>query len=343
MIQPTSDYIALIRHFTHTPSKHIVYAYVEGNDDIAFWTYALRTFGNTSKYEFRITTNKKAEATFQQKHRSSAQASEGDVEAPNGKGVILSMAGLGENKIVCVDADMDLIVDNYSQWTNVVRNGAFIITTTYYSVENVLSSPQFIEGLISKLGLPLSEARQYTTDLENLGMSCSRLISYGMNYKSHSVGTYFTMVAKILNSWKTSISVPAQIQRIDKIIGNLNNVEEASLSSNSNRLTATGYKDKDRWALIRGHNLYTGFVRPWIISRINKLWSQKISLFVDSYNGDSKNKSSAIKDYKKQLFSGLGTFRNFFDAIDNQFYSNDNVHPAWLPKHTKDKIVNLFS
>lgn len=97
-----SEYIQRLKSFAKDRTRDYVLVYVEGEDDIAFWTHALSQLGNQTKFQFVVTTNKKA------------VLGGGDT---NGKVELLKMENLGSNKVVCVDADFDLLIDNYSAYT----------------------------------------------------------------------------------------------------------------------------------------------------------------------------------------------------------------------------------
>lgn len=91
----TSKWIKATAVFGHTPSKIPVQMYVEGDDDVMFWKEAVKPY--QTKYDIKVVTNK------------AVNPDEG-----NGKSKLLSMEGLCKEKVVAVDADFDLIIDNYS-------------------------------------------------------------------------------------------------------------------------------------------------------------------------------------------------------------------------------------
>ena len=115
----SGDWIRATAYFGHTPHLVPVLLFVEGDDDVPLWTEAVKPY--RSKYDIRVVTNKAVNPTEE-----------------NGKTKLLTMDGLCSNKLVAVDADYDLLVDNYSDYTNDVRTGQFVVNTTWYSVENIL-------------------------------------------------------------------------------------------------------------------------------------------------------------------------------------------------------------
>lgn len=115
----SGDWIRATAFFGHTPQLIPVLLFVEGDDDVPMWTEAVKPY--RGKYDIRVVTNKAVNPAEE-----------------NGKTKLLKMDGLCSNKLVAVDADYDLLVDDYSDYTNDVRTGQFVVNTTWYSVENIL-------------------------------------------------------------------------------------------------------------------------------------------------------------------------------------------------------------
>ena len=115
----TSDWIRATGFFGHTPNRISVSLFVEGDDDVPLWREAIKPY--QGKYDIRVTTNKMV-----------------NPDDGNGKNMLLSMKGLGASKVVAVDADYDLLIDNYSANTEMVRSGKYVVNTTWYSLENIL-------------------------------------------------------------------------------------------------------------------------------------------------------------------------------------------------------------
>ena len=115
----TSDWIRATGFFGHTPNRISVSLFVEGDDDVPLWREAIKPY--QGKYDIRVTTNKMV-----------------NPDEGNGKNMLLSMKGLGASKVVALDADYDLLIDNYSANTEMVRSGKYVVNTTWYSLENIL-------------------------------------------------------------------------------------------------------------------------------------------------------------------------------------------------------------
>ena len=161
-----SKYIQQLKLFAKDRKRDFVFVYVEGDEDIGFWDYALNQFGNQTKFQFLVSTNKKS--VF-------------GGEDTNGKDVLLRMQNLGPNKIVCVDADLDLIVDDYSVHTYKVREDDYVVNTTYYSIENILASEFFYVPLSRNLKI-IEPIETYKNMLRWISLACLDIFLLLLSY-----------------------------------------------------------------------------------------------------------------------------------------------------------------
>lgn len=326
----TSDYIGRLRHFALDRTHEPVMAYVEGDDDIHFWESALNGFGNTSKFQFRVVTNKMACASS-------------DPNAPNGKNVLLNMKKLGNNKIVCVDADWDLLIDGYSDKTGFVRTNAFVINTTYYALENVLASPEFHESLMGRLGLP-SARNEYERLLVWVSRLCEQIFILMMSYAkidSHDRKFWFTDFGNCINQIRESElgnegKLECYKHKWEKEEAALLEAQAVPMDEAQQNLVDKGYAVEKLWNIMRGHNLYTAIIRPWIMHKY-KVWkAEQIKTYINDHGTEE------LEVFKTSLGQRLGTYATLDETIDFYFYHNE-PNPIWLPEATRNKIVSLFS
>lgn len=336
-VTPTSNYISKIKHYTHTPSKEVVYAYVEGDEDVPFWEYALTTFGNTSNYDFQVTTNKKA---VDESNRDTVANSQGTLNGTdsiigNGKAVVLSMSGFGKNKIACVDADFDTIVEGYSEFTDMIRHNKYIFNTTYYSLENVLASPQFMEGLMQKLNIA-SFYNEYLSILYDLSTSCSNLVPFIMCFKVRDNRPWKSYLSKAIGNWNFQLLGAQHRKAIISMFHTEFAIYKEKIIQNECLLVLSSIHVDDYWQLIRGHNLWDCIVSRWLMMKVNYVWSQKITSFAKSHN------KKEIEEYKQSLFNQFGKqYSTYKEMIKDLFYTNVPTNP-WLPDKTEKQIKNLF-
>jgi len=320
-----SEYIQLLNSFTKD-DRILVQAYVEGDDDVEFWTHALNQIGNQKKFRFMVSTNKKSIK-----------------EGANGKVILLNMENLGPNKIVCVDADLDLIIDNYSAHTQKIRENKYIINTTYYSIENILSSREFYTSLaqLLKIEEPISI---YQKSLKWVSLTCVDIFLLLLSYSKENSQNRsfwfkdFASCLKKISLKDIGISSKSQSYKNNwsEKYQSLLDIKKEEISIIHKNLNNAGYADDQFYVLMRGHDLYEIIIKPWIKNKVNLAINRKIEIF------KSTNQNVKIHEYKDSLFNELGSYKSVKEAIDSHFYKNKPV-PLVLPKQTETKISSLFS
>lgn len=323
-----SEYIQRLKSFAKDRIRNYVYVYVEGDDDVAFWTYALNQLGNQAKFQFFVSTNKKA--VFGE-------------NGTNGKDVLLRMKNLGPNKIVCVDADLDLLIDNYSVHTNKVRKFDYVVNTTYYSIENILSSGDFYLSLAQSLKIE-APIFAYQELLRWISLTCLDLFLLLLSYSKENNAKrafWFKDFASCLDEISledlgdTSKSQLYKNKWIARYKFQLN-VKQNEILTIHKDLNNAGFADEQFYALMRGHDLYNSIIRPWIKDKVNQAINRKLDNFKEAHKGEE------IKIYRSSLFQELGKHQGLKEAIDFHFYNN-KPYPLVLPNQTATKISVLFS
>ena len=323
-----SDYIQRLKLFAKDRTRDYVSVYVEGEDDVDFWTYAFNQLGNQTKFQFVVTTNKKAVWGG---------------GTTDGKAELLKMGNLGPNKIVCVDADFDLLIDDYSAYTQKIRENAYVVHTTYYSIENILSGWEFYASLSQSLKIKESMV-VYQEQLKWISLTCRDIFLLLLSYskkdeKSRLFG--FDDFSNCLNGIYTndigdfskSQSYRAKWNQQYASLFDARNVEISTIHADLNN---AGYADEQFYALMRGHDLYNSLIKPWIEKIIKQTINEKIRVFKESHQG------TEIREYKDNLFKEFGTHKGLKEVIDFHFYHNKPV-PLTLPNQTVIKISALFS
>ncbi|WP_018462807.1 DUF4435 domain-containing protein [Segatella paludivivens] len=167
----TKDYIYNTKYFREQNTLIPVKVLVEGDDDIEFWKRILSKY---NKYNFSIATNKVID-------------SKGATTTHNGKDALMKWASqLCENFIICVDADYDLVIDNYHVYTNTLRDDKYIINTVYYSIENVLCHPDNLSKIEKEL-TKNDSSFDYQNFLEQLSFSIYDLLLLFVAAKNESI------------------------------------------------------------------------------------------------------------------------------------------------------------
>lgn len=327
----TSDFIGHLKYFALDRTRDIVKVYVEGESDICFWESALNALGDSSKYRFDVVTYKLDNKSL-------------EFDAPNGKYALVKMHEiLGKNRIVCVDADWDLLIDGYSIYSDVLRHNKYIINTTYYSLENVLLSPEFHASLMHKLNME-EERTEYINLLNWISRLCKNIFFLMLTYvqkDSHGRVFWFNEFSKCING--ICVNDLGREDRISHymckwnvLLGSNFSEQKELIEQKQKILTDKGYAVEDLWKFMRGHNLYASVVRPWIKRKVTCDIERKLT------NYRKKNGNEDIKEYRKGLYAALGDFKSVEEAIDFSFYRNFS-DPVWLPDEMRCKIISLYA
>lgn len=293
----TSDWIKATGFFGHTPERVSVSLFVEGDDDVPLWEEAVRPY--QSKYDIRVITNKMVNPM------------EG-----NGKAVLLSMSELGPSKVVAVDADNDLLIDNYSSYTDKVRKGDYVVNTTWYSIENIL--------LQKTKSIPLLES--FSRSSKKWFLDYLHKLANGM----HDNNVRMDKFGEILNGMN--------IQKL-AATGDFSSLNDMACDGDSSdkdileqRLIDMGCDEFNLWKAMRGHNLWNTLVKP----NEERLLNAQIKVITDQQiaEGKSFDRNAAMNQ--------LGIYTSVKDYLEGAFYS-ENLDKVSMPKETRAKLDYLFS
>ena len=222
----TSKWIKATAVFGHTPSKIPVQMYVEGDDDVMFWKEAVKPY--QTKYDIKVVTNKAV-----------------NPDNGNGKSKLLSMEGLCKEKVVAVDADFDLIIDNHSTYTDMVRNSPFVVNTTWHSVENILLQKTDYISLVELFSMASWELYTYYLATVVAKKEPRPIKHYG-EMISH-FGVQKCASKKNYTKFKTAYKAE------------LNNEIESHKEVSEQikeKLIQLGYNESNIWKVTRGHYLW---------------------------------------------------------------------------------------
>ncbi len=291
----TSDWIRATGFFGHTPHRISVSLFVEGDDDVPLWVEAVKPYQD--KYDIRVTTNKMV-----------------NPDEGNGKDKLLSMQGLGTSKVVAVDADYDLLIDNYSANTELVRTGEFVVNTTWYSLENILMQKTH--------SIPLLES--FSESSIGWFMDYLQKVSEGIY---NSPARKFGKILANLNIQKLAASGD-----FSALKGVYSNEGITNMETIGNRLSEMDCAGRNLWKVMRGHNLWNTIVKPdeerLINERIKEITDQQVA------EGNPFDRIAAMNQ--------LGIYTRVKDFVEVEFYNN-NLDGISIPAETRSKLDSLFS
>ena len=292
----TSEWIKATAVFGHTPSKIPVQMYVEGDDDVMFWKEAVKPY--QTKYDINVVTNKAV-----------------NPEQGNGKSMLLSMEGLGKEKVVAVDADFDLIVDEYSTYTNMVRNSPFVVNTTWHSVENILLQKTDYISLVELFSMASWElytyylatvvAKEEPRPIKHYGEMLSQFGVQKCACQKNYTKFETAYKAELNNAIESHKEVSAQIKE---------------------KLVQLGYNETNIWKVTRGHYLWDMIVKPQFVAGV-----------VNKINQGIQGNPKSIGQVK----NSMGITKDVRSYADEWFYNND-MNNINVPTETRAKLNSMF-
>lgn len=292
----TSKWIKATAVFGHTPSKIPVQMYVEGDDDVMFWKEAVKPY--QTKYDIKVVTNK------------AVNPDEG-----NGKSKLLSMEGLCKEKVVAVDADFDLIIDNYSTYTDMVRNSSFVVNTTWHSVENILLQKTDYISLVELFSMASWElytyylatvvAKKEPRPIKHYGEMLSQFGVQKCACQKNYTKFETTYKAELNNAIESYKEVSAQIKE---------------------KLVQLGYNETNIWKVTRGHYLWDMIVKPQFVAGV-----------VNKINQGIQGNPKSIGQVK----NSMGITKDVRSYADEWFYNND-MNNINVPTETRAKLNSMF-
>lgn len=297
----TSEWIKATAAFGHSPSRIPVQMYVEGNVDVMFWKEAVKPY--QTKYNIKVVTNKTV-----------------NPDKGNGKSMLLSMEGLCKEKVVAVDADFDLIIDEYSRYTDMVRNCPFVVNTTWHSIENILLQNTDYIHLVEQFSLASWDLYVYYLATIESKEELRPIKHYG------ELITHFG-VQKCANSVNfTEFKTAYRTE--------LNNAIESHKESSEKikkKLAMLGYDQHSIWKITRGHYLWDMIVKPQMVNDIKKKINQGIQ---------AQRNAGGTAD-RVQVMNNMGITQDVMRHVDAKFYYD--MSNITVPAETHSKLDAMFS
>ena len=256
------DYISNTQFFRRKNTLIPVKVLVEGNDDIEFWKNVCSKY---DKYNVSVATNKVANRNELIEH--------------NGKDALMKWAPqLCDNFIICVDADYDLIIDNYHSYTMELRTNKYIINTVYYSIENILCNASNLTKIEKDVTM-IESSFDYKDFLECFSVTISDLLLLLIASKTSSIENNASCdflvkdFKKVVNGLKFHNSTYKQNFESfshkylnDNKLKVLFNKYEKEMNTTNELLRGYNYTDRDAYKLIQGHFLFDKIVEYTLYS-----------------------------------------------------------------------------
>ncbi len=279
----TYDYANASRLMHSSSAKIDVRVYVEDEGDIMFWRQFCSSFNKNYTFKFSVYhCNGKDQAG---KDNIMMAVKNGDLQ-------------LHPCSLICLDADYDLIIDNYHPYTGILRRDSHVLTTHWYSIENLKADPLHLSTFYNCCTLSMNCSIDFNSIVREISMTyydlLLRLILCQSNEKlkqRYSVATFGDDLKKCTFDNKNHVSgdtrryVAERINSLEPIIAKYG----PKLGEISNILKNEGIEPENCYRMIKGHHWIDNVIVPLLLP-----------LIVEEYKKMVKKKIKGIEEVEKQ-------------------------------------------
>ena len=291
-------YIKTAGLFRSPRAKPYLYVYVESEEDVLFW----RVFWDRYETYYYIIIS-----PVQIPNRTD------DTEcAICGKDYSISLAMKGQltlnsSSFICVDADYDWFIDDYHAYTEFLRNNKFIITTYWYSIENIQCHPINLHRYFFDLTFASECKYDFKKVMGNASELYSELFLICLVSLSKKDNQYKLVhgddsFANDLKNIKYNNSEVVQetidfVHEKEKRLQPYKRENIALYSEIRDKLTARGFTPDNYYLIMQGHAIAEGVVRH-LFGDICKMMHTEY--FEKQTNVELKNKHQKLIDLSSQ-------------------------------------------
>lgn len=254
-------------------SRPEVIIYVEGLDDIPFWTECLQPY--MRKYRFSIDVFRKPDGCVADGKRHLLES--------------VDVSALGPNLLVAVDADYDWIIDDYrpsatcASYSRLIRDNDFVLHTYLYSIENYKCHSACVPGLIAKASAvaPRMECEEYFSEYSKAvaELFLAHLVSMELCDMVYPLGAFCSDLDKVRFGFnplaiteKGRQCVNARLKALESYRRN----HSAEISAFRGKLRARGFCDSDYYLLFKGHSVANTVTKRTLQAVVLQMRRQKI-------------------------------------------------------------------
>lgn len=241
--------IELGRHFGDEVALPKLLVLVEDDDDKQFWHAVFSScvgdrYSSVDVWPLRDAANNGYDQVD----------SSGATLTATGKDALMKVRGLGKSKMIAVDADYDLFVDDNHTYTERLRSEKYVQYTTYHSIENhLLDNPLFLS--LTELYTLCNHVEPYI-----YGIVGEMLLHVQKqhNAQPHTHAITVDLLRSALGSLQFAPStLETDIQNsLIKGIGNLHPSTLQMYNDAAHLCAIHGYGLHNIWQIVQGHTLY---------------------------------------------------------------------------------------
>lgn len=305
----SSKYIAKANLFRKV---NTIQVYVEDIEDNAFWRFFLQPYEKIHNVQFKISTLRDKQKTLA------------------GKCSLLSKFDdekLGKNLWLCIDSDYDDLIEGYNAFSERITKNKYIITTWWYSIENLKCQPELLTNNLLKVTLsdiPEDDICKVMNDLsqklkipfilllvmreqhdKRYKMSDFQQLLSSIRFKEGMIDD--AILSDLLSRWnlKNSDCITQYSQKIQKWEG---------------KLSRLGFSSEDYFQLYNGHHLLDYVAISLLKDKADRLRTQQKSNIRNGSDAADR-KQTLLKEYDNKTCRGLSVHQRIEQLINdnNQF------------------------
>ena len=317
----TYAYASTSKLMRSSKTKTEIRVYVEDEGDIMFWRQLLSSYDEL--YDFKI---------------SVFHCNDRDL---SGKDCI--MKAVREGKLIlhsymlaCLDADYDLIIDDYHTYTNVLRTNPYVITTHWYAIENIKADPEHLSEYYNYCTLSDNCSIDFHSIVEDISVAYYELLlrliicqSKDALKKQFTIDTFGDDLKECTYDDKNQILATAhsyiatRINALDTILSTYTH----EFAATKKRLQENGIMPKNCYRMIKGHHWIDVIVIPLMTKLVDKEYQKMVNKKLSGIPSDStyrEQRQQITEHYNNNI--GIRDFNEVGIKARIARLINDHIH-----------------
>lgn len=285
-----------VKYSNNLRKREVIQVYVEDEIDKVFWYAYLNQYEDLYNCSFRISTLQDRNKTLK------------------GKASLLSIKhkeDLGHNMWLCVDSDYDEIVKGFSDFSERILHDDYVITTFWYSIENLKCTPDLLELNILKASLADECDVEIGRILQKISILYKNIFYLLLEMKEKHDKRF-----KIDDFCQCLSYVSFKNAELDEssIINNLNKWKQDHISLFQQygkrfnhwkgKLENLGFKETDYYQLYQGHGLFKNIAIPLVKYFAYRYRSNEITKIVNGADKKAR-KDDLVNEYYNNTFTSV--------------------------------------
>ena len=300
-----SSFVSLSNKFR---KKEVILVYVEDEIDKVFWLSFLLPFELIYNVEFHVCVIRDRDKTLKGKASVLSYKKESD---------------LGRNLWICIDSDYDELVKDFSAYTNFIRRNKYIITTWWYSIENLKCQPELLKVDILKASLADCCTVNIKKILGKISVSFKDLLLLLLVMKDNQDSRFkIEDFEKCLSFVEFDDNGLNESEVQHKILDwrNKNQILFNQYGNRfhfwENKLKGLGYPVEDYYQIFRGHGLFDKVAVPLVCFYAKKYRTEILSKIAKGADSKSRKKE-LVEEYYHNTFTtqDRGSLRNRVEQL----------------------------